>query len=46
VLTNRSATDPAHRFRRGCPFRPALRIHGNTRRVTGGPRSSTRTWVL
>ena len=28
MFTNRGASNPALRFRQGCPFRPALRIHG------------------
>jgi hypothetical protein len=40
---NRGASDPAQRFRRGCPFRQALRdFAGTTRRASHGPRSSTK----
>ena len=40
---NRGASDPAQRFRRGCPFSQALRdFAGTTRRASHGPRSSTK----
>jgi hypothetical protein len=40
---NRRASNPAQRFRRGCPFRQALRdFAGTTRRASHGPRSSTK----
>jgi len=40
---NRRACNPARRFRRGRPFRQALRdFAGTTRRASDGPRSSTK----
>ena len=40
---NRRASNPARQFRRGCPFRQALRdFAGTAHRASHGPRSSTK----